>query len=269
MARIRSIKPEFWRSPSTAAASPLARLLYIAMWNWCDDYGVGEWTPRELLGFAFPHDDEVTNAEFQCLCTEVATCFGTVFYVIDGRRFYYIPAWDKHQKNERRAVGKYPLPDDPNAYPDQAFSETAEKRGSSVHSHGDTASGTGNREQGNREQGNRGMVAERDRLGPLFDAAWDSWPKKVKREEARARFMAAAKAGVPESLACSIAMFGDAYAATTEKQFIPALASWIFQKRWTDELPTANASPVKVTAAQRNLDTVAHFVALDAKAISA
>jgi hypothetical protein len=38
--RIRSIKPEFWDSPSTASASVRVRLLFIAMWNWADDHGV-------------------------------------------------------------------------------------------------------------------------------------------------------------------------------------------------------------------------------------
>jgi hypothetical protein len=166
MARIRSIKPEFWRSPSTAQASPRARLLYIAMWNWADDYGVGEWTPRELLGFAFPNDLDIGSAEFQSLCTEVATCFDTVFYMVGKRRFYCIPAWDDHQKNERRAQGKYPRHYDPNSAPDPDFSEITEMRGKSVQVIGKSVSGTG--EQGNREQGtgNRETASRGSRLKP-------------------------------------------------------------------------------------------------------
>jgi hypothetical protein len=154
MARIRSIKPEFWRSPSTAKASPLARLLYIAMWNWADDYGVAEWTPRELLGFVFPNDGDIKNAELQSLCTEVATCFNTEFYLINGRRYYCIPTWDDHQKNERRAQGKYPRPDHPDASVDAEIHQVTEMRGSSVRTSGNTVSGTG--EQGNRGTGEQG-----------------------------------------------------------------------------------------------------------------
>ncbi|EUA31270.1 bacteriophage gp78 domain protein [Mycobacterium xenopi 3993] len=44
MPRIRTIKPEFWDSPDTAAADLRTRLLYIAMWNWADDYGIGDAT---------------------------------------------------------------------------------------------------------------------------------------------------------------------------------------------------------------------------------
>jgi len=226
------------------------------MWNWADDYGVGEWTVRELLGFAFPNDEDVTNAEFQCLCTEVATCFNTVFYTVGGRRFYCIPAWDDHQKNERRAQGKYPRPDDPEAVPDQAFTRAAEKHGKSVQPTGNTAPGTGNREQGTGEQGNRGMAPREPDidLTALFEAAYSHWPKKVKRDEAFDRFKTACKREQPEQLAQAIADFGNAYAATTEKQFIPALGPWIYQKRWTDELPTAQGR--KPTRTEQNLDFV-------------
>ncbi|VDG76182.1 Uncharacterised protein [Actinobaculum suis] len=64
MARIRTIKPEFFSSPSVAKASPLARLTYIGMWTWADDSGVGTLNEKELEGYIFPNDDlaELTNA---------------------------------------------------------------------------------------------------------------------------------------------------------------------------------------------------------------
>lgn len=40
MARIRSIKPEFWTSEQVMALSPLARLAFLGMWNFCDDAGI-------------------------------------------------------------------------------------------------------------------------------------------------------------------------------------------------------------------------------------
>ena len=267
MARIRSIKPEFWRSPSTAAASPRARLLYIAMWNWCDDYGVGEWTPRELLGFAFPNDEDVTNAEFQSLCTEVAACFGTEFYVVRGRRFYYIPAWDDHQKNERRATGKYPKPDVPEASPDQEFSGVAEKRGTSVRNTGDTASGTGNREQGNREQGTGESAPSV--LSELFETCWSDWPRKTDKAEAKKRFAIAAKKIGHYELAGFISAFGHAYAATTEKQFVPGLGTWLNRERWTDEMPTASTPrDTRQTPTERAAQTLTLATEIDMKGLS-
>ena len=274
MARIRSIKPEFWRSPSTAKASPRARLLYIAMWNWADDYGVGEWTPRELLGFAFPNDLEITSAEFQCLCTEVATCFNTVFYRVGGRRFYCIPAWDVHQKNERRAQGKYPGPDDPKAVPDQAFTVSSEMCGTSVQTRGDTASGTGNREQGTGEQGTGNREWELSltatdntrSLDDLFYEAWTHWPKKVNKEPSRIKFKAAARKIPAQQLAATIAQFGDAYSTATTKQFTPGLNVWLSNSRWTDELPSKpELEQRKPTRTEHNLDFVAQLALEEAQ----
>ena len=116
MARIRTIKPEFWDSPSTAKASPWARLLFIALWNWADDHGRGTANLKELEGFAFPNDDQFTDSSgntvhFRDLVAEVSDCFGVLFYTVDNRPFYEIPTWNEHQRNERRSKqSKYPSP---------------------------------------------------------------------------------------------------------------------------------------------------------------
>ena len=116
MPRIRTVKPEFWDSPDTAKAGPWARLLFIALWNWADDYGRGTANMKELEGFAFPNDDEFTDrsgntVQFRELVAEVSECFGVLFYTVDGRPFYAIPSWEQHQRNERRAKqSKYPSP---------------------------------------------------------------------------------------------------------------------------------------------------------------
>lgn len=117
MARIRTIKPEFWDSPDTAKAGPWARLLFIALWNWADDYGRGTANMKELEGFAFPNDDKFTDmhgntVQFRDVAAEVSDCFGVMFYEVSGRPYYAIPSWEEHQRNERRAKqSKYPSPE--------------------------------------------------------------------------------------------------------------------------------------------------------------
>lgn len=110
MARIRAIKPEFWSSPNLPA-DPWARLLYIAMWNWADDAGVGTANPRELAGFAFPNDDGIDVGAVRRMCADIAAHFGAKFYTVDGRPYYAIPSWAEHQKFDRRRGGRYPGPD--------------------------------------------------------------------------------------------------------------------------------------------------------------
>ncbi|WGH91433.1 hypothetical protein QDX21_07140 [Auritidibacter ignavus] len=116
MPRIRTIKPEFWDSPSTAKASAVARLAFIGLWNWADDHGRGTANLKELEGFIFPNDDirtlsEGTSENFRDVMKEVSECFGVQFYTVHQRPYYAIPSWNVHQRAERSAKPKYPGPE--------------------------------------------------------------------------------------------------------------------------------------------------------------
>lgn len=165
MARIRTIKPEFWDSPATARASLRARLFFIAMWNWADDYGVGSANHRQLLGFAFPNDDDVSVKDLPSLCKEVADCYGIVFFEYKQRPYFVIPSWNEHQRTERRARRDEALHETAEqailAHKHAEVEPVAEMRGYSDAKQGSSGAGTGEREQGkgNRgtgEQGNKG-----------------------------------------------------------------------------------------------------------------
>ena len=166
MARIRTIKPEFFTSPDTAKASVEARLFYIALWCWADDWGVGEANMNALLGFAFPEDDDKTRKEIQSLCKEVANTYGTLFYENNGRYFYQIPAWEDHQKTQRRAKRRNPTHDDPESQPDKRIygePETSEHlQGTSESTQGNDQEGTGEKEQGKGNRGTRNVSDSAD-----------------------------------------------------------------------------------------------------------
>jgi hypothetical protein len=57
MARIRTIKPDFWTDEALADCSPTARLLFIATWSFADDHGNLERSARQLKAQAFPYDN--------------------------------------------------------------------------------------------------------------------------------------------------------------------------------------------------------------------
>lgn len=169
--RIRSIKPEFFTSPDTGRASLRARLFYVALWCWADDYGIGETNFSMLAGFAFPEEDQIERKELPSLCKEVAEAYGTMFYTVRGRHYYSIPTWDEHQRTQRKAAAKYPTPDHPEAAPDlRVYGETepsAPTQGTSAPTQGSDEYGTGEREQG---KGNRGTCDPAD-AGSSSDAA--------------------------------------------------------------------------------------------------
>jgi hypothetical protein len=89
-----------------------------------------------------------------------------------------------------------------------------------------------------------------------FEAAWSHWPKKVERKQAVERFKVALKSIDITELVNAIIRFGDAYAATTERKFVPALGVWLNNERWTDELPQPDKRQTKT---EQNLDFVAQL----------
>lgn len=92
----------------------------------------------------------------------------------------------------------------------------------------------------------------------FFANAWKYWPRKEKRLDAVAAFPeAAAKYGSAEGLQLEIIRHGSAYAATTERPFVPQLAGWLAAERWTDDLPTAPSK--KLTPFERAVETFALY----------
>src|SRR5690606_8450624 len=163
-------------SPDTAKASVDARLFFIAMWCWADDYGIGETNLNALLGFAFPEDDQRERKEIQSLCKEVSEAYGVVFYTVRDRRFFAILSWDKHQKTQRRAARRNPGPDDPESVPDQRIYG---QEGSAPPPQGISSRTQGNPPSGTGEQGNRGTGESSKKRAPAEPDA--AKPKAVEQ----------------------------------------------------------------------------------------
>ena len=105
MARIRTIKPEFFTSEDIVGLSPLARLLYIALWCEADREGRLVWKPRTMKLRYFPAD----SCDIDALCAEIVSQ-GLVKLYGDG--LAYIPSFTEHQHlNPREAVSSLPAPD--------------------------------------------------------------------------------------------------------------------------------------------------------------
>lgn len=106
MARIRTIKPEFFTSDDICALSMAARLLYIGAWCEADREGRMEWKPRSLKRRYLPDD----NIDIDALCGELINAGLVVLY---GDSLAYIPTFAKHQHiNPRESVSNLPEPPD-------------------------------------------------------------------------------------------------------------------------------------------------------------
>ncbi len=108
MARIRSIKPEFWTSAQIIECSTNARLLFVGLWNFCDDQGRHPASPKQCKAEVFPSDD--FNIEtIQRMLDELSSNGLITFYVSDNIKYFYVNGWH-HQKIDRPQKAKYPDP---------------------------------------------------------------------------------------------------------------------------------------------------------------
>lgn len=105
MARIRTIKPEFFTSEDIVSLTPLARLLYVALWCEADREGRLVWKPKTFKMRYFPGD----SCNIEKLCDEVLDKSLVVVY---EEKYAFIPAFHCHQHiNPREAASQLPAPE--------------------------------------------------------------------------------------------------------------------------------------------------------------
>lgn len=234
MPRIRSIKPAFWDSEDVAATSLRGRLLYIAMWNWADDYGIGEATPLRLLGFAFPHDD-LPVSEIPTLCEEIAERFGVVFYRHDGRAYYYIPSWEEHQRTEKKAKQRVPFP--PGHETTGTPVEESKAPESPTQGGGRSGAGSRKKEVGSRKE-ELLPDADASSVAESFAIFWDTYDKKTGKKASEAKFkLALKKRGVTAPMLIEAARQYVAWKKSEGEhpKFTKDPAHWLNGEHWNDE----------------------------------
>lgn len=119
MGRMRTLKPEFFRSKPLARCSIPARLTFEGLWCEADDYGRGDADARVLKGHVWPLDDDITWQIVEGHLGELEREGCIVLYEVDGNTYYAIPSWEKHQAAAyRRGKAIYPEPPCDNLHDD-------------------------------------------------------------------------------------------------------------------------------------------------------
>ena len=126
MARIRTIKPDFFRHYDLYQAEKETglpvRLAFAGLWTVCDREGRFKWVPPELKIACLPYDDCDFSRALDALCTRGFV----VRYACNGREFGYVPSFKSHQViNNREAASVLP---DPNAEDSKIKDLTREPR---------------------------------------------------------------------------------------------------------------------------------------------
>lgn len=112
MARIRTVKPEFWEDEVVGTLSRDARLLFIATWNLADDEGLLRWAPSYIKSSVFMYDDDIGTDRAGELMVELEKA-GVVFPYRGGKaqqQLAVIPNFRKHQKINRPQPSRLPAP---------------------------------------------------------------------------------------------------------------------------------------------------------------
>lgn len=110
MARIRTIKPEYWGHPKTMRVSRDARLLFLGLLNESDDAGRQLGSAKRIAGAIFPHDADV-DADVVARWLAELDGVGLIHqYCVDGVAYLCIPGFATHQKVSHPTPSRLPGP---------------------------------------------------------------------------------------------------------------------------------------------------------------
>lgn len=108
MARIRTIKPEFFTSLSNAELPIPTRLTFIGLWTHVDDEGRCVDDARLIKAAIWPLERSVKAIEDD-LAT-LARADKITRYEVDGRRYLAVTEWVTHQRINRPKASTLPGP---------------------------------------------------------------------------------------------------------------------------------------------------------------
>lgn len=217
MARIRTIKPEFFTSEDIVALSPMARILYIAFWCESDKEGRMYWKPRTFKMRYLPAD----ACDIDMLCEELVTGGLVRLY---GEGLAFIPAFTTHQHiNPRESASLLPPPD--SKLTRQPRVTTRQARDSDAQ---------GGREGKGKERKTRDASDDPDG----FAEFWLAYPNRKARQDAVKAWI---KIDPSEELQAEIlkAVLMQCQGKDWRKDdgaFVPHASTWLNGGRWTDDV---------------------------------
>lgn len=149
MGRMRTMKPEFFKSRSLAKLPREVRLMFAGMWTEADDHGNGIADARLLKAAIFPLDDDLEPEHVSAFLRMLAATSHIQLYTVGDETYFHIINFTKHQAAAyRRGEPKFPGPDAGQGIdPDPAREEVQEGAPCTPES-----AVTGNREQGTGSQ---------------------------------------------------------------------------------------------------------------------
>lgn len=234
MARIRSIKPEFWTSEQVMALKPVTRLLFIGMWNFADDYGRMAYAPGTIKAQVMPSDD-VSISDVKDMLSELSSVGLIIIYSVKGKEYVEVTGWS-HQKIDKPHKPKFPAP----------YSETSETF--DEHSPKSSEPSPLDRigEDKEKKESSRAPRVETAK----FEEFWREYPRRKgdnPKSPAFKAFEAAVRQGAdPDAIISGVRRAKAKNADKIGTEFIPQAIKWLRDRRWEDyqDLPEPTLGPV-------------------------
>lgn len=220
MARIRTVKPEFWTDEKVVELDYSDRLLFIGMWNFADDQGYLDFRPKRIKMQVFPGDDlDVVRALERLWRAGLLALYrgpnGLVLHIIN---------WEKHQRVSNPARERYLRSD---LHLSTEWETTVQSPLEPYPAEG----------KGREGKGRETVDADASESEPddAFDEFWIRYPRKVAKGAARKAWKAALKkVSDPSELVNASRRFSVRVQGSEEK-FIPHASTWLNAERWLDE----------------------------------
>lgn len=234
MARIRTIKPEFFTSEDIVSLSPLARILYVALWCEADKEGRLVWKPITFKLRYLPAD----SCDIQALCQEIVDR-GLVRLYGDG--YAFIPSFSAHQHiNPRESASQLPEPD---------ANTTRKARVGTRKARVGTGANLDDDTQGGREgKGKEGNDHSRVDDATGFEAFWECWPKNERKQD-KAKCSEKWKRDSLDTVAEAIVadVTAKKHSQKWREGFIEAPMVYLNNRRWEDGAAGAATAPKRGT----------------------
>ncbi len=107
MARNRMIKPEFWSDEKLNRVSLESRLLFIALWNFADDYGFIFNSTRQIIGNVFPLDESILENKIKEWIKELIAENLLIPLKYSDKPLLFVKGWGKHQTVANKSKRSY------------------------------------------------------------------------------------------------------------------------------------------------------------------
>lgn len=230
MARIRSIKPQFFTSLTMAELGVHTRLTFAGLWTHVDDEGRCINESRLLKAAIWPLDDDVTTDDVDRYVFELAKRGLVTPYTNAGRRYLHVTHWSEHQSINRPRPSELPGPDD-----DGSVIED------SRNPHGAVTEDS-RQERSKEGKGNSlvGVDADVSEPPPPFEDFWQAYPRHHENGQIggggskSAALKRWSKLKPDEKRACMVAVANYRADCEARNAYVKHPEGWLSERRWED-----------------------------------